>query len=174
MLPQAEFVISLFLLDLVKCQLQFNFTSTTLRSTTINDLIFYNPEVLCKLQPIAYDCNKSGYNIPRYYYDVKLEDCKAGSFGNDCEYNFNQFKSIKACHSTCRLSGLDPIDYKLPFEISCRLQPDFGMCNSYHPMWYFDMTTRTCKGFSYSGCGGNMNRFQSSRLCTKRCRSLVE
>lgn len=40
--------------------------------------------------------------------------------------------------------------------------------------WYFDMSTRACRGFSYSGCGGNHNRFPNSQMCNAVCGAAIE
>ncbi|XP_068624296.1 kunitz-type serine protease inhibitor A-like [Battus philenor] len=159
-----------YLLVLFFSKCDANTTSkTTIKTTTFSDLVFHDLEILCKLQPNSFDCDGSGYRTPYYYYDVKMEDCKSAFFGNHCPYNTNMFKSLKDCHNSCRVSGRVMIDYKVPNKVFCRMQPDFGYCNSYQPMWYYDMSTKRCRGFSYSGCGGNQNRFVTSRQCNKVC-----
>jgi hypothetical protein len=37
------------------------------------------------------------------------------------------------------------------------------------PRYYFDATASTCKPFTYSGCKGNANNFQSLSSCRARC-----
>ncbi|CAK1588606.1 unnamed protein product [Parnassius mnemosyne] len=144
--------------------------SLLLHFSFISDLTFYDPEVLCKIQPSKYDCDEKGL-VSAYYYDIKLQDCRSYEFGK-CKLNVNQFTSLSDCHNTCRESGIKPIP-KLTPSMYCRLQPDFGNCNSYHPMWYFELDTRTCRGFSYSGCGGNFNRFSTSKICSDVCQGMV-
>ncbi|CAH0716037.1 unnamed protein product, partial [Brenthis ino] len=65
--------------------------------------------------------------------------------------------------------GMHRLSGNLSLRIICRLQFDFGSCDGYHPKWYFDITTRRCKGFSYSGCGGNLNRFATQQMCATMC-----
>ncbi|KAK5980709.1 BPTI/Kunitz inhibitor domain-containing protein, partial [Trichostrongylus colubriformis] len=36
-------------------------------------------------------------------------------------------------------------------------------------MWYFDISEGTCKQFTYSGCRGNDNRFETKESCERRC-----
>ncbi|CAG4955522.1 unnamed protein product [Colias eurytheme] len=101
-----------------------------------------------------------------------MENCIAKYVGQ-CDYEFNTFSNLKECYEACRDSTRKEIKGNITAKIFCRLQPDFGRCNSYHPMWYFDLTSRTCRGFSYSGCGGNMNRFPSQQDCVTSCGSYV-
>jgi len=35
--------------------------------------------------------------------------------------------------------------------------------------WYFDLTIERCHNFTYSGCGGNDNRFETEEECVSRC-----
>lgn len=40
----------------------------------------------------------------------------------------------------------------------------------YHDFrFFFDVNTGSCRGFSYSGCGGNYNRFPSVSVCKAVC-----
>ncbi|OWR51913.1 seminal fluid protein HACP035 [Danaus plexippus plexippus] len=104
----------------------------------------------------------------KFYYDVKLEDCKTFNMGT-CSHNLNAHETLSSCHHACIDAGMQTITQNLSSEVFCRLQPDFGQCNEYHPRWYFDITTRRCRGFSFSGCGGNLNRFKSQQSCTSTC-----
>ncbi|CAH2034694.1 unnamed protein product, partial [Iphiclides podalirius] len=127
-------------------------TEQSSTTSKLTDTVLSDPKILCKLQPVSYDCEGNGQRRPFYYYDIKLEDCRSAYFSN-CTHNLNKFISLKDCHNSCREPGMEPLEEPVRKEIFCRLQHDFGECNSYYPMWYFDMTSRTCRGFSYSGCG---------------------
>lgn len=35
--------------------------------------------------------------------------------------------------------------------------------------WYYDETSNQCKAFTYSGCGGNLNRFHDKVTCESVC-----
>ncbi|XP_064293108.1 amblin-like [Plodia interpunctella] len=135
------------------------------------DLTKLNNELYCKFQPNEYDCGeKDRRHYNWYYFDLKLEDCKPiSSSVGDCSDNKNAFSSLKNCKETCREFGMVSILPNLTENVFCRLQFDFGDCSDYHPLWYFDVSTRTCKGFSYSGCGGNQNKFGTQQDCTTAC-----
>ncbi|XP_045784733.1 kunitz-type serine protease inhibitor bitisilin-3-like [Maniola jurtina] len=139
-------------------------------TTTPEYIHFLNLDqaTICKFQPNGHDCDGTGWSRQRFYYDLKLEDCKTSSIGN-CPFNLNTFTTLSDCHNTCRDVGAKPVPAALAPRIFCRLQFDFGRCNSYHPSWYYDVTIRRCRGFSYSGCGGNRNRFRSQQACSTAC-----
>ncbi|CAJ0946498.1 unnamed protein product, partial [Mesorhabditis belari] len=47
-----------------------------------------------------------------------------------------------------------------------------GPCVNSLLRWYYDETTRKCKSFHYSGCGGNGNNYQTEISCNERCAPL--
>ena len=56
----------------------------------------------------------------------------------------------------------------------CRLTVDSGNCQSYQDQWYFDPFAGSCHRFTYSGCGGNRNRYGSEAECVLRCAHLAK
>ncbi|XP_072930609.1 thrombin inhibitor hemalin-like [Epargyreus clarus] len=132
-----------------------------------------SPEIFCKFQPNGFDCDESGIFTPRFYYDVKMESCKTFYFGQ-CRFDQNKFDRLLDCHDTCLDSGKQDIPGTFPANVYCKFQPEFGKCNDYFPMWYYDVSSRECRGFSYSGCGGNLNRFATHLLCVKLCNILTD
>lgn len=44
-----------------------------------------------------------------------------------------------------------------------------GPCADPITQWYFDAQTAQCMQFTYGGCRGNGNRFNSRKLCEQRC-----
>ncbi|XP_026313930.1 tissue factor pathway inhibitor-like [Hyposmocoma kahamanoa] len=132
-----------------------------------------NWEVLCKIQPNGWNCGEKGYRYT-FYYDIKLYGCKTAVIGVACEHNHNSFNTLADCTAMCKDDGEHAITHlKLPPAVFCRLQPDFGYCDGYYPSFYFDLTNRRCVGFSYSGCGGNANRFQTSQQCASVCKTQI-
>ncbi|UYV63958.1 hypothetical protein LAZ67_2006137 [Cordylochernes scorpioides] len=51
----------------------------------------------------------------------------------------------------------------------CYLSYDLGACFLYQTKYYFDNEAKTCKKFTYTGCGGNDNRFNTWEECMGRC-----
>uniref|UniRef100_A0A8C3V4L3 BPTI/Kunitz inhibitor domain-containing protein n=1 Tax=Catharus ustulatus TaxID=91951 RepID=A0A8C3V4L3_CATUS len=62
-------------------------------------------------------------------------------------------------------SGVSP---PLPTE-PCRLPLDEGDCQRYTLRWYYNQRVTECRPFVYSGCQGNLNRFDSKEECELRC-----
>ncbi|KAF9419759.1 hypothetical protein HW555_003758 [Spodoptera exigua] len=158
--------------------------SVTALTHFLDELHSLDWQFLCKMQPNGYDCSNANDSLQyRFYYDVLMNACKTYQYGL-CDLNMNSFHTLRECADTCDgklillyCSGvnccLKMIKVKLSDDTICRLQHDFGSCENYYPMWYYDVTERTCKSFSYSGCGGNENRFPTSGHCNTRCQPAV-
>nr|XP_023022281.1 kunitz-type protease inhibitor 2-like [Leptinotarsa decemlineata] len=54
-------------------------------------------------------------------------------------------------------------------EAICRLPKDVGSCKSNIDRWYFDTLKGECEIFSYSGCDGNLNNFNTLEQCQTLC-----
>ncbi|NWV63250.1 CO7A1 protein, partial [Malurus elegans] len=51
----------------------------------------------------------------------------------------------------------------------CRLPLDEGDCQRYTLRWYYNQRVTECRPFVYSGCRGNLNRFDSKEECELHC-----
>ncbi|KAI1234456.1 hypothetical protein IHE44_0003507 [Lamprotornis superbus] len=51
----------------------------------------------------------------------------------------------------------------------CRLPLDEGDCQRYTLRWYYNQRVTECRPFVYSGCQGNLNRFDSKEECELHC-----
>lgn len=51
----------------------------------------------------------------------------------------------------------------------CQQQKDPGNCFGDQLQFYYDWDKGKCIAFSYTGCGGNTNRFQSEETCERAC-----
>ncbi|KAM6454642.1 kunitz-type serine protease inhibitor homolog dendrotoxin K-like [Liasis olivaceus] len=60
----------------------------------------------------------------------------------------------------CRISG----DLGI-----CILPPDGGLCYMMQERWYYHYEQKKCLPFSWTGCGGNENKFESRPECEKAC-----
>lgn len=54
-------------------------------------------------------------------------------------------------------------------EEVCRMKPDPGSCYAIFPAWYFNSDSGRCEEFTYGGCGGNENRFDTETACAEKC-----
>ncbi|XP_064460569.1 kappaPI-actitoxin-Avd3d-like [Ornithodoros turicata] len=55
----------------------------------------------------------------------------------------------------------------------CRLRYDPGPCKMYFPRYYYDLASRSCRQFIYSGCSGNRNNFRTLQECSNACRGVT-
>ncbi|XP_069996175.1 axotactin-like isoform X4 [Penaeus vannamei] len=54
----------------------------------------------------------------------------------------------------------------LPMGPGTRVGPG---CDKNITSYYYDVTKGTCEAFTYSGCGGNVNRFEDEEACMEKC-----
>ncbi|XP_037533572.1 amyloid-like protein 2 isoform X2 [Nematolebias whitei] len=55
----------------------------------------------------------------------------------------------------------------------CTLEAETGPCRASMPRWHFDMDQRKCVRFTYGGCAGNRNNFDSEEYCMAVCKRLT-
>ncbi|MGK3984913.1 BPTI/Kunitz domain-containing protein [Sorangium sp. So ce136] len=55
----------------------------------------------------------------------------------------------------------------------CKLPREIGDCDAAIPSYWHDPSTGVCKPFTYGGCGGNENRFESLAACQEACQGGV-
>ncbi|CAG7824317.1 unnamed protein product [Allacma fusca] len=60
-------------------------------------------------------------------------------------------------------------DYPEPQIRDCFLPKKIGPCRAMIPAFYFDKSFGTCKYFSYGGCQGNANNFDTREECEELC-----
>ncbi|CAG2108765.1 unnamed protein product [Medioppia subpectinata] len=51
----------------------------------------------------------------------------------------------------------------------CSLPEVKGMCRALIPKWYYKPSEKTCLEFSYGGCRGNKNNFETKEECISLC-----
>ncbi|XP_025095647.1 tissue factor pathway inhibitor-like [Pomacea canaliculata] len=93
-------------------------------------------------------------NNPRYFFNKMSKSCEEFIYGG-CRGNHNNFKTLEDCQQTC-----------LPY---CNLPADRGPCKASLIRYFHNATTGACKSFTYGGCGGNANNFESLAKCQKHC-----
>ncbi len=63
----------------------------------------------------------------------------------------------------------EPTCHRVPPPDVCGLAPETGPCLAAFQRWYFDRSTNSCQSFTWGGCGGNDNNFESAELCVGMC-----
>ncbi|KAG5447005.1 Papilin [Clonorchis sinensis] len=130
----------------------------------------------CYQRPVIELChntstNKSQTQTQRvhgtWYYDSVEMGCH---YTSDCILNSNAFETREECENTC----MPPTG-----PVRCLAPPKAGyfQCSETSPargvvpilMIFFDKTTGKCRWFTYYGCGGSANRFQSIDECEATC-----
>uniref|UniRef100_A0A1B0C4R9 Papilin n=1 Tax=Glossina palpalis gambiensis TaxID=67801 RepID=A0A1B0C4R9_9MUSC len=113
----------------------------------------------CSLPPLRGNCNDS---IIRWHFDQQSGKCIEFEFSG-CRPNRNNFKTEQECDDFC---GERP---PAPVYSVCDLPLEAGECDNQTTAWYYDSESMTCVAFTYTGCGGNGNRFQTREQCERQC-----
>ncbi|XP_047512899.1 papilin-like isoform X1 [Pieris napi] len=99
-------------------------------------------------------------NFIRWGYDPNSRRCSQFIWGG-CGGNTNRFNSEAACMHRCNPPGA--------LQAECILPQEAGNCTEKRPVWSFSQTSNKCVPFHYTGCGGNVNRFNSEKECASAC-----
>lgn len=62
--------------------------------------------------------------------------------------------------------------YMLHYFISYPLL-ETGDCRGFIPRWYYNINNTKCETFTYGGCGGNENKFETEDECERNCSGSV-
>ncbi|CAH1113576.1 unnamed protein product [Psylliodes chrysocephalus] len=109
--------------------------------------------------PSRTEANSQFYPFSEYY-KKKLSEPKK----NSKDYCLNVLReSVECLEKACQEEARQ---YN---EIHCGLPKDIGGCKSNVDRWYFDIVKGECSIFNYSGCGGNMNNFNTLEQCQTLC-----
>uniref|UniRef100_A0A915AU27 BPTI/Kunitz inhibitor domain-containing protein n=1 Tax=Parascaris univalens TaxID=6257 RepID=A0A915AU27_PARUN len=96
--------------------------------------------------------------LQRWYYNADDRECQPFQY-NGMRGNQNNFESQAECARTCP-------------EQLCLLSIDRGACGGRQTRYAFDRQTSQCVPFEYTGCGGNLNNFQTLADCMATCGAL--
>ena len=112
----------------------------------------------------------------RFYYNVETETCEDFVFGG-CGGNENNFLSREKCNTYClgeEFNTTDELDIKSDVDEEnvdeiCAIPRDPGSCKGHLEHFYYNIVSEGCEPFTYSGCEGNKNNFDSMQACTDFC-----
>ncbi|KAF4104058.1 kunitz-type protease inhibitor 2 isoform X2 [Onychostoma macrolepis] len=143
----------------------------------------------CRLPSLVGNCRAA---FPRFYYDVTNQTCKQFIYGG-CGGNDNNFNSQEECEASCngvtvavpedshsvgqrsRMSVPENnIDVEaLPemtsdeFQVKCQAPALTGYCRASIRSYYYN--NGICQSFTYGGCGGNQNNYETEESCMTTC-----
>ncbi len=100
----------------------------------------------------------------RWYFDSKFGTCKTFIYGG-CSKNKNNHLSEQECVTNCIRPKQNAV---------CLLPKISGNCEQKINSWYYDFKDGKCKKMIYSGCNGNLNRFETLEACEYTCQGLYE
>ncbi|KAG7476571.1 hypothetical protein MATL_G00084400 [Megalops atlanticus] len=110
-----------------------------------------------------------------YYYDSQERTCRTFFYGG-CRGNGNRFEALEKCQQTCMgrsrrsaNSGPHPDEPTVNTAEVCELPMEKGPCSARQLLYYYDSQERTCRTFSFGGCRGNGNRFETLEKCQQTC-----
>ncbi|KAF9796339.1 hypothetical protein SFRURICE_001912 [Spodoptera frugiperda] len=95
----------------------------------------------------------------RFAYDRKLGRCVTFEYGG-CAGNQNNFPDLEYCSFYCH-----------PIQDICQLPMLAGPCDDSQMRWFYDPSSDSCSQFTYGGCEGNDNRFETREACESRCKT---
>ncbi|XP_053682403.1 papilin [Sabethes cyaneus] len=120
------------------------------------EMVPESPQKACVLKKDMGPCHN--YTV-KYFFDVEYGGCGRFWYGG-CEGNKNRFDTTEECKDVCEApEGKD----------KCQLPKIPGPCTGYYPMWYYDTERNMCTQFTYGGCLGNANRFETVEECKAAC-----
>jgi len=124
-------------------------------------------EDICELPTVVGPCDAA---IPRFSYNAATGECESFTYGG-CGGNENNFESIDECLSEC---DDEPESTEKPNttgddEDICELPTVVGPCEAAFPRFSYNAATGECESFTYGGCGGNENNFESIDECLSEC-----
>lgn len=137
---------------------------------------------ICKLPKRAGNCDGAE---TRYFFSTRKKRCKQFEYSG-CKGNANNFATKKECNSLCeefKTPGRCIAKYpafhwslsEMTLELmslaaECLLPVETGSCDKEITRYYFKADEELCKRFTYTGCDGNQNSFESKEACRLYCK----
>ncbi|XP_023347715.1 uncharacterized protein LOC111716477 isoform X2 [Eurytemora carolleeae] len=140
-------------------------------STPNQEFTVNNAEEVCA-QPLEPGSSSCSQKLERFYFDVEVGSCVSFLFSG-CEGNENNFLALSDCSQFCSNVTIKQIvedeEHDKINIADCGLEYDPGTCTNYQPKYFYEPSSRSCQTFSYGGCGGNPNRFNTESECLSVC-----
>ncbi|VDM98865.1 unnamed protein product [Thelazia callipaeda] len=96
-------------------------------------------------------CNHLNY---RWFYNLTKGTCQQFLWGGCDDGNENRFETFEICQQSC----------EIPTENVCMEPLDRGhWCEPMSSRYYYNIDSKLCKGFHYTGCGNSRNIFMTKQ-----------
>ncbi|MBN3292018.1 TFPI1 inhibitor, partial [Polypterus senegalus] len=122
----------------------------------------------CLTEPAVGLCKAS---MPRYFYNSNAKMCQTFIYGG-CMGNKNNYLTEEECQAKCAVTvAPKALTENIPeaYKERCMAKKETGPCRASFMSWYFDPIAKNCLPFTYGGCLGNQNRYESVKECMDSC-----
>ncbi|EPB73257.1 Kunitz/Bovine pancreatic trypsin inhibitor domain protein [Ancylostoma ceylanicum] len=125
-------------------------------------------------------CSRDGRYKQHFYFDQAVAYCTDEfdeKYKDSCEggqWRERAYFDVGCAHLKFPL-GYEPYE-RMPdpdTKYRCLLPKEIGKCKETYPFYHFDRSSKSCQPFSYSGCGGNENRFMTLSQCDGLCEPFI-
>ncbi|TKR89372.1 hypothetical protein L596_013486 [Steinernema carpocapsae] len=123
---------------------------------------------VCDLERDSGPCTDA---VSQWYFSKEDGECRKFTYGG-CRGNGNRFDTKEQCEGKCAVKSQNLILFE-PMKV-CAFAFEKGPCSASEKQFYFDINNGRCRSFTYGGCEGNSNRFESKELCYQFCGSVKE
>ncbi|XP_005889606.1 tissue factor pathway inhibitor isoform X1 [Bos mutus] len=111
--------------------------------------------------------------IKRFFFNIHTQQCEEFIYGG-CKGNQNRFETLEECKQKCtRDYPKNTRKMKTTLQKEkpdyCFLEEDTGICRGYIIRYFYNNQSKQCERFTYGGCLGNLNNFESLEECKNTC-----
>ena len=103
------------------------------------------------------DPGKGNGKQTRYSYNHETGVCENFVYGGK-KGNANRFLTMQSCEASCTRA-----------QDICELPKVIGPCSGSMEQYWYDKDRDECFTFTYGGCQGNGNKFDTKEFCENRC-----
>uniref|UniRef100_A0A8C5R5K5 Tissue factor pathway inhibitor 2 n=1 Tax=Leptobrachium leishanense TaxID=445787 RepID=A0A8C5R5K5_9ANUR len=124
---------------------------------------------ICRMEAAVGPCRGL---FKKYAFNLSIMRCELFYYGG-CYGNDNRFGDEASCTEHCapkrnKYTRLTSVIIDAPSF--CYSPKDEGSCTASVTRYYFNIETKACEEFIYTGCGGNSNNFVKIEDCNSVCK----